>query len=141
MTHRVTLSRVRGWRMPEGARVVTRSTVFGNPWACGTDQAFWWPHDPRGPRWVSTHRVPRLRLTAHEAVGLYTGWLRLAWVPRGALPVGLTEHGITACRDALDARRLTILGALPALRGRPLACWCPPDSPCHADVLLELANG
>jgi hypothetical protein len=27
------------------------------------------------------------------------------------------------------------------LRGRNLACWCPLDQPCHADVLLELANG
>jgi len=26
------------------------------------------------------------------------------------------------------------------LRGRHLACWCPLDQPCHADVLLELAN-
>lgn len=26
------------------------------------------------------------------------------------------------------------------LRGRNLACWCPLDQPCHADVLLELAN-
>ena len=26
------------------------------------------------------------------------------------------------------------------LRGKNLACWCPPDQPCHADVLLELAN-
>jgi hypothetical protein len=26
------------------------------------------------------------------------------------------------------------------LRGRNLACWCKPGDPCHADVLLELAN-
>jgi hypothetical protein len=26
------------------------------------------------------------------------------------------------------------------LRGKNLACWCPLDGPCHADVLLELAN-
>lgn len=26
------------------------------------------------------------------------------------------------------------------LRGRNLACWCPVGSPCHADVLLEIAN-
>ncbi|WP_241524082.1 DUF4326 domain-containing protein [Oceaniglobus indicus] len=26
------------------------------------------------------------------------------------------------------------------LRGRDLACWCPLDQPCHADVLLEIAN-
>lgn len=26
------------------------------------------------------------------------------------------------------------------LRGRDLACWCPIGVPCHADVLLEIAN-
>lgn len=26
------------------------------------------------------------------------------------------------------------------LRGKNLACWCQLDRPCHADVLLELAN-
>lgn len=26
------------------------------------------------------------------------------------------------------------------LRGAHLACWCKPDEPCHADVLLEIAN-
>lgn len=31
--------------------------------------------------------------------------------------------------------------ALSELRGKNLACWCPLDGkPCHADVLLELAN-
>lgn len=27
------------------------------------------------------------------------------------------------------------------LAGRDLACWCPTDQPCHADVLLEIAAG
>lgn len=26
------------------------------------------------------------------------------------------------------------------LAGRNLACWCKPGAPCHADVLLRLAN-
>lgn len=26
------------------------------------------------------------------------------------------------------------------LTGKDLVCWCAPDLPCHADVLLELAN-
>lgn len=30
--------------------------------------------------------------------------------------------------------------ALDELRGKNLACWCKPGTPCHADVLLELAN-
>lgn len=26
------------------------------------------------------------------------------------------------------------------LRGKDLACWCAPGAPCHADVLLRIAN-
>lgn len=26
------------------------------------------------------------------------------------------------------------------LRGKNLACWCPPNQPCHADILLEIVN-
>lgn len=37
--------------------------------------------------------------------------------------------------------RQDILSSLGELRGHDLACWCPLDQPCHADVLLELANG
>ena len=29
---------------------------------------------------------------------------------------------------------------LSELRGKNLVCWCRLDQPCHADVLLELAN-
>lgn len=32
-----------------------------------------------------------------------------------------------------------LVGDLPELRGRDLVCWCAPK-PCHADVLMELAN-
>ena len=33
-----------------------------------------------------------------------------------------------------------MLGDILELRGKNLACWCPLDQPCHADILLELAN-
>ena len=33
-----------------------------------------------------------------------------------------------------------LAGAGRELRGKDLACWCPLDQPCHADVLLEIAN-
>ena len=32
------------------------------------------------------------------------------------------------------------LEAQQVLRGKDLACWCSLDKPCHADVLLEIAN-
>lgn len=45
----------------------------------------------------------------------------------GALIVG----GILPFTEADVAREL---------RGKDLACWCPPGKVCHADVLLEVAN-
>ncbi len=30
--------------------------------------------------------------------------------------------------------------AIAHLKSKSLACWCPLDGPCHANVLLELAN-
>jgi hypothetical protein len=36
--------------------------------------------------------------------------------------------------------RSRVLRRLPWLAGRPLACWCPPYSSCHAITLLQLAN-
>ena len=41
----------------------------------------------------------------------------------------------------LAYRRYEVLDNLHNIRGKDLACWCPLDQACHADVLLELANG
>ena len=38
-------------------------------------------------------------------------------------------------REAFNERNLRA-----RLRGKNLACWCALDQPCHADVLLEIAN-
>ncbi|MEO9625875.1 MAG: DUF4326 domain-containing protein [Qipengyuania citrea] len=47
------------------------------------------------------------------------------------------------CRPNAAAKSYigTIIDCAPIeLRGKNLACWCSLDQPCHADVLLELAN-
>ena len=36
--------------------------------------------------------------------------------------------------------RQYLLDHVEELRGHDLACWCPLGQPCHADVLLEIAN-
>jgi hypothetical protein len=45
-------------------------------------------------------------------------------------------------RDAFLGGRLTFTAGdvRRELAGRDLACWCPTDGPCHADVLLDAAN-
>lgn len=40
-----------------------------------------------------------------------------------------------------DPHAVKMRGRLSELRGKKLLCWCELDQPCHADVLLELANG
>jgi hypothetical protein len=44
---------------------------------------------------------------------------------------------VMACNhlSTLDVTRIKA-----ELHGKNLACWCPLDQPCHADVLLEIAN-
>ena len=61
---------------------------------------------------------------------------------QGNIPAAVAKY-----RDWLDGR-LDIGRPPPSreeirreLRGHDLACWCPLDGPCHADILLEIANG
>ena len=56
---------------------------------------------------------------------------------------------VAAYREWLEGRRSSTAVRRPpptledicaALAGHDLACWCPLDQPCHADILLELAR-
>lgn len=49
---------------------------------------------------------------------------------------------VAAFRDALVAGKLpvSVADVKRELRGKNLACWCKIGLPCHADVLLEIAN-
>lgn len=50
-----------------------------------------------------------------------------------------TRAQVIAKYRAWLLRNDALMAALPELRGKDLVCWCAP-SPCHGDVLLELAN-
>lgn len=54
---------------------------------------------------------------------------------------GLTAvEAVKRYRDDVTKRAGTLARIRDNLRGKNLACWCGLDQPCHADVLLELAN-
>jgi hypothetical protein len=55
-------------------------------------------------------------------------------------PAGAAGFAVEAYRAHLADRPDLVEAARTELAGRDLACWCAPDMPCHADVLLELAN-
>lgn len=64
-------------------------------------------------------------------------------LPPGRLYAPETFYGrreaLTRAVERFRTEAAAILDLEP-LRGKNLACWCALDQPCHADVLLELAN-
>lgn len=50
------------------------------------------------------------------------------------------EECIDSFRNSVEHQLSEDPNYLVDLQGRDLACWCRLDQPCHADVLLELAN-
>ena len=107
---RIQRRRTKGWRMPEGAIYVGRPTFFGNDW--------------RVPPSTPAHAVAMYR--ANAELFMATTAPTTSTHPR-AQPVLAGHHAEFRSR-------------VESLRGHDLACWCPLDQPCHADVLLELAN-
>lgn len=53
---------------------------------------------------------------------------------------GTREAVVEAYRDYLEMMLAEDPSFLAPLRGKDLICWCTPE-PCHADILLEYANG
>lgn len=121
MPERIQLSRKKGWRKPEGTIIVARPTWMGNPFGiyehCKGRGGDWGVRDlgrfhaPMGHGWTR-------KGAAEVAVEYYREELEKAY------PLGGTARFIL----------------VQSLRGHNLACWCPLGQPCHADVLLELAN-
>lgn len=58
---------------------------------------------------------------------------------------GPRSHPVITRQMAVDSYRRwlsagVVVEAVRELRGKDLCCWCPLSSPCHADILLEIAN-
>lgn len=50
------------------------------------------------------------------------------------------EKAVASFKEWATAQGDYVRFARKQLRGHDLACWCPLNAPCHADVLLEIAN-
>lgn len=119
---RVQLSRQRGWRMPENTVKVDRTTRWGNPWTEG---------DPGRVRISKGCEINLpMAVTRAGVIDRFRRWMTGEFVP-GSHGHPVYEAVIPPSYPHPDPE---------ALRGMNLACWCRLDQPCHADVLLELAN-
>lgn len=119
---RVQQRRTKGWRKPENTVSVARPGRWGNPFVIGRNyhvlKDMGWGGQtwrPAGP-FNEFGEVVKIN-DAADAVRMYRAWMASC---------------LTTAKQKTD---------LSPLRGKNLMCFCPLDQPCHADVLLELANG
>lgn len=110
--HRVQRRRTRGWRLPPNTVVVDRTSRWGNPFTVADAIE-------------ADYERPR-----QAVVAAFAGWLT------GDTPGHQDVYEVNG--RGFDRRWMR--EHLPELAGRNLCCPCPPDQPCHADVLLRLAN-
>ena len=80
----------------------------------------------RPTRWGNPYRVGRDGTPA-ECVRKFAAWL--------------TPYRHGGSMGEFFLSEANMLAVQNDLRGKNLACWCALDKPCHADVLLEIANG
>ena len=130
-TVRIQRKRVKGWRMPENTISVTRPSVWGNPFFINdgficfkTSKTGYLPlKEVIG--WDKTS-VMQIIIDAYRQWINGENWIKpfYDWDKRytGPQPNAPT------------------LQEIKSLKGKNLACFCPIGSPCHADVLLQIAN-
>ena len=120
MPQRIQLRRTKGWRLRDvspNAIVVARPSKWGNPFTLADATE-------------AEYSNPRRACVSH-----YRAWLEM----HNAYP------------DQFDVGRMSfnrhwVLARIHTIRGHDLACWCPlVDAngvrvPCHADILLKIAN-
>jgi hypothetical protein len=146
---RIQRKRTNGWRMPEGAVYVGRGSKWGNPFVVGETQIRMPALD--GSNW---EYEGRLHKTSGQMEAFHTSelipsedgrlqyrviWQRIENATREQV-IELYRQRVLR-RDPEVGRGPRLSEIRDALAGHDLACWCPIDQPCHADVLLELANG
>ena len=137
MPNRITLSRAKGWKKPDGAIVVARTSIYGNPWGIGKPGTIDLVLDGVKTR----YQIP-ICADALDVTICFENWLRGDPIWGVNLPeVKLTTIGTRMMCDHLHARRQLILANLDQLRGHDLCCPCKQGQPCHGDILLRLANG
>jgi hypothetical protein len=127
---RIQLSRKKGFRLPPGARAVSRPSRWGNPFKVVQHPAGWWTVIDTDDRSQSLKETP---VSTPDKWGATVIAVRLFELhtnsPSPELP-GLYP-------DYPDPAELA---------GLTLACWCPVLEPhigrwpCHADILLARAN-
>jgi hypothetical protein len=120
MAIRIQRKRTKGWKMPENTVYVGRPTKWGNPFKLKAAYG-------EAARDLCTMDLT-YRNPINEGARDLVGYAR--------------KLAMRNYRTYLDQHPELKELARKELKGKNLACWCPVNGyePCHADILLEIAN-
>ena len=122
---RIQRQRTKGWRMPPGGAVyVGRPTQWGNPFYPG-GYFMLGDSDPDVGFFRMAWGVTIPELGRKDP--------RFTLIPSKEIAVAWYEKLLAGW----EAQRRRIKQELV---GKDLVCWCPLSDPCHADVMLRIAN-
>lgn len=122
MPQRIQRRRSKGWKMPDNTIYVGRPSPFKNQFRVG---GYFIIGDPGG------HSGP-FRMAWCETLPSHADE-RFTFIKDRATAVEMYERYLETDKNLVHRIKQE-------LRGKCLACWCPIDQPCHADVLLRIAN-
>jgi len=141
---RIQRKRTKGFSLPENTVCVDRTTQWGNPFKLQGDMIYL---DCSQRRKILNPWVYLCMGDIDDVVELYLccfsknygmGHIALhLFRKKAALPAKDFHRMLPDLQywhNELSSRDLS------PLSGKNLACWCPLDQPCHADVLLTIAN-
>ena len=144
---RIQRKRTKGWRKPDNTIYVGRGSKWGNPFVIGQAQVRTPGLD--GSEWEHEGRLHKTSGQSHIYVhdssneSFKASWHQV----EDATPeqcVTLYQNYMTGSPEYLGDRNWKPADKTNQIRtelaGKDLMCWCPLDQPCHADVLLEIAN-
>lgn len=136
MPERIQRKRTKGWKMPANTIYVGRPTKWGNPYMADSNEAERKLAAERYRWWLEC-------CLHYRKTGQFLGWVENSRVGQvvplwGDRTIKMAPCDPSEWSDVKDM--MVIIDSLPELRGKNLACWCPKEHCCHADVLLDLAN-
>ena len=118
MPNRIQRKRVKGWKMPPNTVYVGRPTKWGNPFSIMQAIA-------DAARDLNTMDL-EYKDPIYDSANDVNNYSRAILIQK--YKNYLTDHPNL------------VYEAKQKLRGKNLACWCKEGEPCHADILLEIAN-
>jgi len=108
---RIQRKRTKGWKNPPNTVYVGRGSKWGNPFQVGSKTK------------IVVENKNKFRAAQEQTMILSPEMACLLY--RERITNLIEQFGVPNIKE---------------LRGKNLACWCALDKPCHADVLLEIAN-